>query len=101
MTPEELSALLADVVDPDKAAGAVADLNEKVTAMIQDAADSKQKATEYETRIEELQKTAMALARKGLATAPAPAPVDDGPHVETDEAFNARLKAEFLDGYMY
>lgn len=99
MTPEELQAILGRIGNPDTAPEAIVELNTKVTAMIEAANTAADAIREKDTRISELQATALKLAM--TQTQPQPTPAPEKTPEEEEAEFNKTMREEFLKGYAY
>lgn len=104
MTPEELQALISALGNPDTAAEATVNLNEKVSAMIVEKADADKKIKESDEQIGQLrdklleaQQATLKLAMAGSVSTPEP----EEKHEETLEEFNKRMAEEAKKNYYF
>lgn len=89
MTAEELQALMTAAVDTDTATEALATLNEKVTAMIAEAAASKET---IERQAKDIKDYKIAMFMR--AAHPVQAAQEEETHEETLAEFNERMRKE-------
>lgn len=99
MTPEELQAILGRIGNPDTAPEAIVELNTKVTAMIEEAKTTADAIRDKDSKILELQGTALKLAMAQTQPQQEPAPTKT-PEEEAEE-FNTTMREEFMKGYAY